>query len=128
MTPPLNEASEARKEATEWLASLPKVAPTVWDPADPVAQAAFFDCLRKLDLARPGTRQLTPEQRENLARVLDTLVAGTLWILRGDKEVPRPAVRSILLALGQGLPGPKKGSPYPAILRRMKMTDDTDKK
>ena len=127
MTVPLTEASESRTEAHEWLESLPKVAPTVWDPTDQVSQAAFLDCIRKLDLARPGTRPLTPGQRENLARVLDTLVAGTLWILRGDKEVPRDAVRSVLLALGQGLPGPKKGSPYPAIIRRMKMPDDTSK-
>lgn len=125
MTAPLEGASQSRSEAADWLESLPRVAPTVWDPSDPVAQAAFLDCLRRLDLARPGTRPLTPGQRENLARVLDTLVAGTLWILRGDKEVPRHAVRSVLLALGQGLPGPKKGSPYPAILRRMKMADDT---
>ncbi len=124
MTVPLEEASEAHKDASGWLEFLPRVAPTVWDPTDPVAQAAFLDCLRKLDLARPGTRPLTPAQRENLVRVLDTLVAGTLWILRGDKKVPRQAVRQVILALGQGLPGPKKGSPYPAILRRMKMTEE----
>ena len=123
MTEPLAGAQKGESESSEWIDSLPQVAPTVWDPTDQVTQAAFLDCMRRLDLARPGARPLTPEQRENLARVLDTLVAGTLWILRGDKEVPRIFVRAILLALGQGLPGPKKGSSYESMMKRMKMSD-----
>lgn len=118
---PLEGARKGAQQPAEWSDSLPKVAPTVWDPSDPVTQAAFLDCLRRLDMARPGARPLTEEQRENLARVLDTLVAGTLWILRGDREVPKSFVRSILLALGQGLPGPKAGSSYQSIMKRMKM-------
>jgi hypothetical protein len=125
MTTPLAEAKEARDESPDWVDSLPRVAPTVWDSTDQVTQAAFLDCLRRLDLARPGTRPLTQEQRENLARILDTLVAGALWILRGDREVPRIFVRSILLAIGQGLPGPKKGSDYRGIMKRMRMSDET---
>ena len=124
MTAALAEAQGAGTESRDWIGSLPQVAPTVWDPSDQVAQAAFLDCMRRLDLARPGGRPLTPEQKDNLARVLDTLVAGTLWILRGDREAPRPFVRSILLALGQGLPGPKMGSNYWGILKRMKMNDE----
>jgi hypothetical protein len=77
--------------------------------------------MRKLDLARPGSRPLSQEERENLARVIDTLVAGTLWILRGDREVPKDCVRSLLIALARGLPGPKKGSTYREIVKRMKM-------
>mgnify|MGYP002395411094 CR=1 FL=1 len=123
MTSPLTEALEAPSETQAWLDSLPDVAPTVWDATDQVSQAAFLDCMRKLDLARPGTRPLTPNEREDLARVLDTLVAGVLWILRGDREVPRASVRAILLALGQGLPGPKTGSTYRGIMKRMKMGD-----
>jgi hypothetical protein len=125
MTEPLPGAQKGESESSEWVDSLPQVAPTVWDPTDQVTQAAFLDCMRRLDLARPGARPLTPEQRENLARVLDTLVAGTLWILRGDKEVPRIFVRSILLALGQGLPGPKKGSSYESLMKRMKMSNES---
>ncbi len=125
MTASIAEAHGARTESEDWIGSLPQVAPTVWDPSDQVAQAAFLDCMRRLDLARPGGRPLTPEENNNLARVIDTLVAGTLWILRGDKEVPRPFVRSILLALGQGLAGPKMGSNYWGILKRMKMNDET---
>jgi len=124
VTVALEEAQKSRKEALDWLESLPKVAPTVWDPSDQVTQAAFLDCMRKLDLARPGNRPLTDEERENLARVLDTLVAGTLWILRGDREIPRIFLREILLALGHGIPGPKKGSTYLQILKRMKMGED----
>lgn len=126
MTASLAEAQGARTESADWIGSLPQIAPTVWDSSDQVAQAAFLDCMRRLDLARPGGLPLTPEQRDNLARVLDTLVAGTLWILRGDRDAPRPFVRSILLALGQGLPGPKMGSNYWGILKRMKMNDETD--
>jgi len=125
MTEPLADAQKVRSDSPEWIDSLPQVAPTVWDPSDQVTQAAFIDCMRRLDLARPGARPLTPKQRENLARVLDTLVAGTLWILRGDKEVPRIFIRSILLALGQGLPGPKKGSSYEGLMKRMKMSDES---
>jgi hypothetical protein len=121
MTPPLPDAPEASSESQEWMDSLSEVAPTVWDASDQVAQAALLDCIRKLDLARPSSRTLASEERENLARVLDTLVAGTLWILRGDKDAPRDCVRAILLALGQGLPGPKKGSTYRGIMKRMKM-------
>ena len=123
ITDSFSDVQERKTEAPEWIDSLPRVAPTVWDPTDPVTQAAFLDCLRRLDLARPGTIPLTPEQRENLVRVLDTLVAGMLWILRGDREVPRIFVRSILLALGQGLPGPKNGSTYQGIMKRMNITD-----
>lgn len=125
MTLPLADARESRTASPDWLDTLPDVAPTVWDPTDQVTQAAFLDCLRRIDQARPGTQPLTPKQRENLARVLDTLVAGTLWILRGDKEIPRIFVRSILLALGQGLAGPKSGSSYYGIMKRMRMSDDT---
>ncbi len=121
ITTALDGAKKGAPHAVEWSDSLRKVAPTVWDSSDPVTQAAFLDCLRRLDLARPGSRALTPEERDGLARVLDTLVAGTLWILRGDREVPKSFVRSILLAIGQGLPGPKSGSSYPGIMKRMKM-------
>jgi hypothetical protein len=121
MTVPLTEDGVEGDSREEWIENLSHVAPTVWDTGDQVAQAAFLDCMRKLDLARPGTRALSTAQRETLARVLDTLVAGTLWILRGDREVPRSAVRSIVLALGEGLPGPKSGSTYHGIVRRMKM-------
>ncbi len=118
------DAKEAGPEVREWVAMLPKVAPTVWDPSDQVSQVALLECVRKLDLARPGSRPLSLEERQNLARVIDTLVAGTLWILRGDKEVPKDCVRSLLLALTQGLAGPKKGSTYREIMKRMKMEDD----
>jgi len=124
MTPAPGETGAKASESKDWLDALPDVAPTVWDPQDPVAQAAFLDCLRKLDLARPGARSLTLAERANLARVLDTLVAGTLWILRGDREVPPHFIRSVLLALSQGLPGPKKGSSYREILRRMKLGEE----
>jgi hypothetical protein len=123
MTASLAEAKEVGDKTPDWVKSLPQIAPTVWNSSDQVSQAAFLDCLNKLDLARPGTRTLTQEQKETLARVLDTLVAGTLWILRGDKEVPRDAVRAILLALGDGLPGPKKGSSYQSIVKRLKLGD-----
>lgn len=126
MTEDLSEAQKTRSEAQEWMDSLSEVAPTVWDPSDQVSQAAFLECMRKLDLARPGARTLTTRERENLARVLDTLVAGTLWILRGDREVPPIFVRSILLAVAQGLPGPKQGSTYQNILKRMKMANNSD--
>jgi len=125
MTVPLAEANESSPASPSWIETLPRLAPTVWDSTDQVGQAAFLDCLRRLDLARPGSRPLTSEQRENLVRVFDTLVAGTLWILRGDRVVPRTFVRSILLALGQGLPGPKGGSNYEGIMRRMKMSDES---
>ena len=125
ITGPLADAQEARSGSKDWADSLPQVASTVWDPKDQVTQAAFLDCMHRLDLARPGTKPLTQNQRENLARVLDTLVAGTLWILRGDREVPSIFLRSILLALGQGLAGPKKGSTYQGIMKRMKMGDGT---
>ncbi|MGD2121377.1 MAG: hypothetical protein PVJ76_06520 [Gemmatimonadota bacterium] len=115
------EAREAGLEVPEWVAMLPKAAPTVWDPADQVSRAAFLECMRRLDLARPGGRPLSMEERENLARVIDTLVAGVLWILRGDKHAPKDCIRSLLLALAQGLPGPKKGSTYREIMKRMKM-------
>lgn len=123
MTEAQGEAAGSQAAEAPWMEALPRVAPTVWHPSDPVARAAFLDCMRKLDLARPGTRPLTNKDRENLARVLDTLVAGTLWILRGDKKVPTAFVRSILLALGDSIPGPKKGSPYKGIMKRMKMGD-----
>jgi hypothetical protein len=115
------EAKEAGVEAPDWVALLPKTAPTAWDPTDLVSQAAFMDCMRRLDFARPGSRPLSIAEREQLARVLDTLVAGTLWILRGDKVVPRDCVRSLLLALSRGLPGPKKGSTHREIMKKMKM-------
>lgn len=121
MTEALSEAQKGRSESPDWVDSLPDIAPTVWDPSDQVSQAAFLECMRKLDLARPGARSLSTEERENLARVLDTLVAGTLWILRGDREVPPAFLRGILLALSHGMAGPKQGSTYPDILRRMKM-------
>jgi hypothetical protein len=115
------DAKEAGLDPPEWVGILPKAAPTVWHPSDQVSRAAFLECMRKLDLARPGGRPLSLEEREDLARVIDTLVAGTLWILRGDKHVPKDCVRSILLALIQGLPGPKKGSTHKEIMKRMKM-------
>jgi hypothetical protein len=124
MIPTPQGSQETSGAPPDWIQSLPRVAPTVWDQSDQVNQAAFLDCLRRLDLARPGTNPLSSKERENLARVLDTLVAGTLWILRGDKEVPRMFVRSILLAIGQGLPGPKQGSTYRGIMKRMKLGDD----
>ena len=125
MAVPLSDKEDSGTESEDWVESLPWVAPTVWDPTDQIAQAAFLDCLRRLDMARPGSKPLTAAQKEKLARVLDTLVAGTLWILRGDKEVPRLVIRSLLLALGQGLPGPKKGSTYQGIITRMRMGDET---
>jgi len=116
-----SEESKSASEGSEWMRSLPKAAPTAWDPTDPISKAAFLDCIRRLELARPGTLPLEDDERIGLARVLDTLVAGTLWILRGDRQVPRRSVRSILLALGESLPGPKQGSSYQGILKRMKM-------
>ncbi len=115
------EAKEAGMEAPDWVAMLPQSAPTAWDPTDPISQAAFLDCMRRLDLARPGSQPLSLEEREKLARVLDTLIAGALWILRGDKVAPKDCVRSLLLAFSQGLPGPKKGSTYRDIVRKMKI-------
>lgn len=115
------DAKKAGLDTPGWAAILPKAAPTVWDPSDQVSQAAFLECMRRLDLARPGSRPLSLAERENLARVVDTLVAGTLWILRGDQEAPKDSVRGLLLALAQGLPGPKKGSTYREIMKRMKM-------
>lgn len=120
VVPPSAKAGEASPDE-DWTRELPDLAPTAWDPGDPVSQAAFLDCLRKLDLARPGTRPLDPRQRQRLVQVLDTLVAGTLWILRGDRKAPRKSVRTLLLALGEGLPGPKQGSTYENLLKRMKM-------
>ena len=117
------EGAPSSPAEAEWIKALPRIAPTVWNPSDPIARAAFLDCIRKLDLACPGTRPLSDQDREKLARVLDTLVAGTLWILRGDKKVPTPFVRSILLALGESIPGPKKGSTFKGIMKRMKMGD-----
>lgn len=125
MTESLNQAREVREKRADWQKSLPQIAPTVWDTTDEVAQAAFLDCLQRIDRARPGTKPLTTDQQQTLARVLDTLIAGTLWILRGDREIPRQAVRSLLLALGEGLPGPKNGSPYQGIVRRMKINDSS---
>ena len=125
MTVPLSDAKESSAEAPDWIESLPRLAPTVWDPSDQVTQAAFLDCVRRLDLARPGARPMTRAEKEDLVRVLDTLVAGTLWILRGDREVPRIFLRSILLAIGQGLPGPKQGSTHRAIVKRMGMNDSS---
>jgi hypothetical protein len=122
MTDAEAEAKEAGLEPPEWVAMLPKAAPTAWDSSDQVSRAAFLECMRRLDLARPGSRPLSLEEREDLARVMDTLLAGTLWILRGDKHVPKDCVRGMLLALAQGLPGPKKGSNYRDIMKRMKMS------
>jgi hypothetical protein len=124
VTEALERAKKSTMEHQAWMERLPEVAPTVWDRSDQVSQAAFLDCMRKLDLARPGNKPLSDDERERLARVMDTLVAGTLWILRGDREVPRTYVREILLALGNGLAGPKKGSTYRDILKRMKMEGD----
>jgi hypothetical protein len=80
--------------------------------------------LHRLELARPGSRPLSARQRENLARVLDTLVGGILWILRGDREIPRSFVKLILLAVAEAIPEPGKGSDYQDILKRIKMRDD----
>jgi hypothetical protein len=124
MTDALEEAQSTRASSPDWIETLPRVAPTVWDTTDQVSQAAFLDCLQRLDMARPGNLPLTEKERENLARVLDTLVAGMLWILRGDQEIPRMAVRNLLLALGEGLAGPKAGSTYKEIMKRMKMGND----
>ena len=124
MTPALQMAREGRVSSAEWSESLPRVAPTIWDPADQVTQAVFLECLQRLELARPGSRPLSAKQRENLAKVLDTLVGGVLWILRGDKDVPRSFVKLILLAVSEAIPEPGKGSSYQDILRRMKMRDD----
>lgn len=125
MTKSLDEARQVRESGRDWIKSLPQIAPTAWDPGDEVSQAAFLDCLQKLDRARPGTKALNPAERETLARVLDTLIAGTLWILRGDREVPKRGIRSILLALGESLPGPKAGSPYRDIVKRMKIGESS---
>jgi hypothetical protein len=124
MTPSLQLAREERVSSPEWTDSLPRVAPTIWDPADQITQAAFLECLQRLELARPGGRTLSAKQRENLARVLDTLVGGILWILRGDKEIPRSFVQLILLAVSEAIPEPGKGSTYQDILKRMKMRDE----
>jgi hypothetical protein len=121
MTPSLQLAAEASLEPLDWTHALPQVAPTIWDPSDQVAQAAFLDCIRRLDLARPETPPLTDEQRLKLAEVLETLIGGALWILRGDEKAPRPFVRSMLLAVAQGIPGPRKGSPFRRIVKRMRL-------
>jgi hypothetical protein len=126
ITPSLQMAAEASDESLDWTQSLPQVAPTIWDPSDQVTQAAFLDCVRRLDLARPETPPLTDEQRLKLAKVLDTLVGGALWILRGDDKAPRPFVRSMLLSLAQGIPGPRKGSSFRKIVQRMKLKDDAN--
>jgi len=123
MTPSLQMAADASADQLDWTDSLSQVAPTIWDPSDQVTQAAFLDCVRRLDLARPETPPLTDEQRLRLAKVLDTLVGGALWILRGDEKAPRNFVRSMLLSLGQGIPGPRKGSSYRKIVQRMKLSE-----
>jgi hypothetical protein len=121
MTEALSEAAEGGLEDSNWVSFLPEVAPTVWDSGDHVTRAALLDCVRRLELASPGTRPFSDEERLDLSRVLDTLVAGTLWILRGDRKAPRSCVRSILLAMGQGIPEPKQGSTHRGILKRMKI-------
>jgi hypothetical protein len=123
MTPPLQMARDSRGSTQEWADALPAVAPTIWSSTDPVSQAAFLECLRRLDLARPGTRALNRVQKESLARVLDTLVGGALWILRGDRRIPRDFVRHMLLALAHGIPEPGKGSTYRGIVKRMKLEE-----
>ena len=123
MTHSAHASSATLSETQEFREVLPNLAPTAWNAHDPVAQAAFLDCLRRLDLARPGARALSAKEREDLARVLDTLVAGTLWILRGDREVPPQFVRSFLLSLSLGIPGPKSGSTFRGIMKRMKLED-----
>lgn len=124
MTPALQLAREERASSAEWTDSLPRVAPTIWDPADQVTQAAFLECLQRMELARPGSRPLSAKQRENLARVLDTLVGGILWIVRGDREIPRSFVKLILLAIAEAIPEPGSGSTYQDVLKRIKMRDE----
>jgi hypothetical protein len=124
ITPSLQIAADASKDPRDWTHALPQVAPTIWDPADQVAQAAFLDCIRRLDLARPETPPLSDDQRLKLARVLDTLVGGALWILRGDDKAPRPFVRSMLLTLAQGIPGPRKGATFRQVVKRMRLSDE----
>lgn len=124
MTPALQLAREERASSAEWTDSLPRVAPTIWDPADQVTQAAFLECLQRMELARPGSRPLSAKQRENLARVLDTLVGGILWIVRGDREISRSFVRLILLAIAEAIPEPGSGSTYQDVLKRIKMRDE----
>lgn len=123
MTQSAQASSDTLSETQEFQQRLPELAPTAWDSHDPVTQAAFLDCIGRLDLARPGARALSVKEREDLARVLDTLVAGTLWILRGDREVPPHFVRSLLLSLSLGIPGPKRGSTFRGIMKRMKLGD-----
>ncbi len=123
MTPSLQQARDSRGAAEAWTDALPRVAPSIWSSTDPVAQAAFLECLHRLDMARPGSRALTEDQKEDLARVLDTLVGGALWILRGDRKVPRDFVRHMLLAVAHGIPGPGQGSTYRGILKRMKLDE-----
>lgn len=123
MTTSLQLAKESRTEAEAWSDSLPRIAPSIWSSTDPVSQAAFLDCLHRLELARPEARALTPEEKQKLAQVLDTLVGGALWILRGDRRIPRDFVRYMLLALAHGIPGPRTGSTYKGIMKRMKMGD-----
>jgi len=126
MTPALQLAREGRMSSQEWAGSLSRVAPTIWDPTDQVTQAALLDCLQRLELARPGSRPLSPKERENMAKVLDTLAGGILWILRGDREVPRAFVKLILLAVTEAIPEPGKGSTYQDILKRIRMKDEGD--
>jgi hypothetical protein len=123
MTESAHDTSATPPETQEFRDALRDLAPTAWDAHDPVTQAAFLDCIRRLDLARPGARPLSAKEKEDLARVLDTLVAGTLWILRGDRDVPPHFVRSILLSLTLGIPGPKRGSTFRGIMKRMKLGD-----
>ncbi len=124
MTPQLQFSTASRRGTEDWTEALPGVAPSIWNSTDHVSQAAFLECLRRLELARPETSPLTDDQKENLARVLDTLVGGALWILRGDRRIPRHFVQHMLLALTHGIPGPRKGSTYRGIIKRMKMDED----
>jgi len=121
MTEGREDGTPGRSAGSRWTDALAEVAPTVWDSADRVSRALLLDCVHKLELAGPGNRPLDDEEKKDLAQVLDTLVAGSLWILRGDRQAPRESVRTLLLALAQGIPGPKQGSNYRGILKRMKM-------
>ena len=124
MTTPLQMALELQSESPEWIDALARAAPTIWDSGDQVSQVALLDCIRRLDQARPESSPLTPKQRRSLARILDTLIGGALWILRGDKEVPRIFVKLILVAIAHGIPGPRTGSTYSGIMKRMKFSED----
>jgi len=121
MTSQLEAKRKVREGDTSWIDEIPETAPTIWDPSDQVAQSALLECVRRLDLARPESMPLSGPEKRTIVKLLDTLVGGTLWILRGDREVPPSFVRAVLLALLEGIPKTGKGSSQTELLKRMRM-------